>query len=240
MKWSKLSHTGLVRKNNEDNCCVCDDIKFLAVADGMGGHKAGEIASKLALDELVSYLRANAGLLEENPAEVLKKAFNSANQAVLELARTDGDKFRGMGTTVTAVLPRENKIFVAHVGDSRAYLVRGSEIKLLTSDHSLVNELVKSGGISAEEAENHPQKNVLTRAIGTSPVVEVDINIQEVKKGDIIILCTDGLSNLVSLEEIKLMAGQDESLGERAKHLTEKALDRGGGDNITVIIYQVE
>ncbi|HWI54510.1 MAG TPA: protein phosphatase 2C domain-containing protein, partial [Desulfobacteria bacterium] len=150
MKWGKMSHIGLVRKNNEDNCCVCDDINLFAVADGMGGHKAGEIASRLALDELTSYLRINSPMLDGDPAEALRQAVYNANAAVLEFARTDGEKFRGMGTTITAAVYRENKIYVAHVGDSRAYLVRGEKIRLLTSDHSLVNELVKSGGITPE------------------------------------------------------------------------------------------
>lgn len=240
MKWSKLSHVGLVRKNNEDNCCVCDDIKLLAVADGMGGHKAGEIASKLALDELAAYLRNNLKLLEQDPALALKDAFQNANEAVLELARTDGDKFRGMGTTITAVIVRDDRIYVAHVGDSRAYLVRSEEIWLLTNDHSLVNELVKSGGITPEEAESHPQKNILTRAIGTSPKVEVDINIESIQNGDIIILCTDGLSNLVTLTEMGRLAGEEVPLKERVDHLIQRALDRGGADNITVVLFEAE
>ncbi len=240
MKWSKMSHIGLVRKNNEDNCCVCDDIKLFAVADGMGGHKAGEIASRLALDELTSYLRTNSTMLDKDPVEALRQAVCNANAAVLEFASTDEEKFRGMGTTITAAVHQENKIYVAHVGDSRAYLIRGEEIRLLTSDHSLVNELVKSGGITPEEAENHPQKNVLTRAIGTSRTVDVDINIEQVLSGDIIILCTDGLSNLVNPEELKQLAGTEIPLQERAKLLTERALDRGGGDNITVVLFQIE
>ncbi|MCL4439468.1 MAG: Stp1/IreP family PP2C-type Ser/Thr phosphatase [Firmicutes bacterium] len=240
MKWSKLSHVGLVRKNNEDNCCVCEDIRLLAVADGMGGHKAGEIASKMALDELSSYLRENPETLHADPAQALKMAFGYANSVVFNYAREKGDKFRGMGTTITAVLPRGDKIFIAHVGDSRVYLVKGHEIKLLTNDHSLVNEMLKSGGLTEAEAENHPQRNILTRAIGTSSDVEVDVEIEPVAEGDIVVLCTDGLFNRVNLEEIKQMAGQEETLGERAKHLVERALDRGGSDNITVVLYQVE
>jgi serine/threonine protein phosphatase PrpC len=232
MKWSKLSHVGLVRKNNEDNCCVCDDLKLFAVADGMGGHKAGEIASKMALEALASHLRENPDVLNDSPVEALKQAFSCANKTVYNYAQADKDKFRGMGTTITAVLQRENRIFVAHVGDSRAYLVQDNDIKLLTSDHSLVNELFKSGGLTEKEAKNHPQRNVLTRAIGTSFQVEVDVTEKP--------LCTDGLSNLVKVEEIKQMAEFKESLAERAKHLVECALDRGGRDNVTVVLYQVE
>lgn len=240
MKWSKLSHIGLVRKNNEDNSCACDDIQLLAVADGMGGHKAGEIASRLALEVLISYLRENSGTLAENPADALKMAFNHANTTVFSYAQADEDKFRGMGTTITAALPRGNNIYVAHVGDSRAYLVKGDEIKLLTTDHSLVNELVRNGGLTEEEAENHPQRNVLTRAIGTSTTVEADVDIIPIDKGDIVILCTDGLSKFVNLDEMKQMAGEQESLGDKAKHLIEQALAKGGDDNITVVLYQVE
>lgn len=240
MKWSKLSHVGLVRKNNEDNSCICDDIRLLAVADGMGGHKAGEIASRLALEALVEYLRDHRDHLVADPEQALVQGFKVANRAVYDLARKDGEKFYGMGTTITAMIPQDDKIIVAHVGDSRAYKVSNNNIKLLTTDHSLVNELVKSGGITPEEAERHPQKNVLTRAIGTSPDVEVDVNIEPVSKGDIVVLCTDGLSNMVNLDEIKKMSETQESLQERVKHLTEMALDRGGEDNITVILYQVD
>jgi len=119
-------------------------------------------------------------------------------------------------------------------------MVRGHEIKVLTDDHSLVNELLKSGGLTEEEAQNHPQRNILTRAIGTSQDVDVDIRIEPVTHGDIIVLCTDGLFNRVNLGEINQLAGQEESLEDRAKHLVERALDRGGADNITVVLYQVE
>ncbi|MDT3698222.1 MAG: Stp1/IreP family PP2C-type Ser/Thr phosphatase [Thermincola sp.] len=240
MKWSKLSHIGLVRKNNEDNSCVFEDIPLLAVADGMGGHKAGEVASKLALDSLALYLRENHENLRAKPGQSLLQAFKYANSRVYEYAIEHGDDFRGMGTTVTAIIPQGADIHIAHVGDSRAYLVRGHEIKVLTDDHSLVNELLKSGGLTEEEAQNHPQRNILTRAIGTSQDVEVDIRTEPVIHGDIIVLCTDGLFNRVNVEEIKQMAGHEESLGERAKHLVERALERGGADNITVVLYQVE
>ncbi len=240
MKWSRLSHIGLVRKSNEDNSCICDDIQLLAVADGMGGHKAGETASKLALEAMASYLRNNRQFLKDNPPEALRKAFDHANTTVYGYSRDEGEEFHGMGTTLTAVLPRGDKIFVAHVGDSRAYLVRGNMIKLLTSDHSLVNELVKNGGLTRQEAEKHPHRNILTRAVGTSPTVGVDVDVEPVKKGDIVILCTDGLSNLVDLDEMKKVATDGESLGEKAQQMIERALARGGDDNITVILYQVE
>lgn len=240
MKWSKLSHIGLVRKNNEDNSCVFEDIPLLAVADGMGGHKAGEVASKLALDSLAHCLRENSDTLQTDPDVAMERAFKYANAKVFDYASEHGEEFRGMGTTVTAIIPRGDDIYIAHVGDSRAYLVRGHEIKLLTDDHSLVNELLKSGGLTEEEAQNHPQRNILTRAIGTSQDVKVDIRKEPVTQGDIIVLCTDGLFNRVNLDEIMQMAGKAESLGERAKHLVERALERGGSDNITVVLYQVE
>jgi serine/threonine protein phosphatase PrpC len=206
----------------------------------MGGHKAGEIASRLALEELTKYIRSNISDLENDPAGTLKKAIEYANSIVFGYAQKDSDKFRGMGTTVTAALPREDRVYIAHVGDSRAYLVGKNGIKILTIDHSLVNELVKSGGITEQEAENHPQKNVLTRAIGTSSCVDVDVSEEPVTRGDILILCTDGLSNLVDLDEIRRVAGEDESLRDRARHFIDRALERGGDDNITVVLYQVE
>lgn len=240
MKWSRLSHTGLVRKNNEDSSCVYDDIPLLAVADGMGGHQAGEIASHLALDALADYLKESKEALAANPQNVLNAGIKAANKAVYEFSRKDGGKLKGMGTTITALVPEGDKAYIAHVGDSRAYKVSHNRIKLLTVDHSLVNELVKSGGISQEEAEHHPQKNILTRAIGTSPDVEVDIDIEPIEPGDLFLLCTDGLSNQVNLDEIRDMAESPCPLGEKVKNLIEKALDRGGDDNITVVIYQVE
>jgi serine/threonine protein phosphatase PrpC len=206
----------------------------------MGGHKAGEIASKMALEALTSHLRKNPEVLNDSPVEALKQAFSCANKTVYNYAQTDIDMFRGMGTTITAAVHQANKIYIAYVGDSRAYLVRGNDIKLLTSDHSLVNELLKSGGLTEKEAKNHPQRNVLTRAIGTSVQVEVDVTERPVHNGDILILCTDGLSNLVKIEEIKQMAEVNESLAERAKNLVECALDRGGRDNVTVVLYHIE
>jgi protein phosphatase len=206
----------------------------------MGGHKAGEIASKMALDNLTGFLRENPGRLLEDPTRVLSQAFQQANKAIFAYGREHGEQFRGMGTTLTAALLRGNKLYIAHVGDSRAYLVCGTEIRLLTVDHSLVSELVKNGGITAQEAETHPQRNVLTRAIGTYPSVEVDVCVESINRGDLLILCTDGLSNLVNLEEIKQVAGENEPLVERARHFVDRALERGGADNITVVLYQME
>ncbi len=240
MKWSKLSHVGLVRDKNEDNSCICDDIPLLAVADGMGGHRAGEIASKLALEALASYLRQNPGVLRDNPAEALKEAFAYANSMVYHYAREEGDKFRGMGTTVTALLPRGDMVLIAHIGDSRAYLIRAGQIRQLTTDHSLVGELVRNGGLTEEEAENHPQRNILTRAIGTSAAVEAEVDMEPVEPGDLVVLCTDGLSNFVGPDEIRQAAGGPEPLAEKAQHLIARALARGGDDNITVILFEVE
>lgn len=239
MKWSKSSHIGLVRDTNEDYSLVCEDLQLLAVADGMGGHQAGEVASRLALDTIEAYVRQKSGKIHANPAGVLKKALEAANEKIFQQARQDSD-FHGMGTTITAVLLAVDRMYLAHVGDSRAYLVHGGEIRLITDDHSLVNELLKNGGITPDEASRHPHRNVLTRAIGSMAGVDIDTYEEKTTPGDILMLCTDGLSNLLSLEEMRETVVSAPSLEEGTTRLTEQALDRGGPDNITVILCMIE
>lgn len=239
MKWSKSSHIGLVRKTNEDNCLVFEDLKLLAVADGMGGHQAGEVASRLALDTIAQFVRANSSEMVENPAGTLQKALEAANNKIYSRSREQSE-YNGMGTTITAACIKDDKVYLAHVGDSRAYLIHNGEIRLVTDDHSLVNELVKNGGLSPDEASRHPQRNVLTRAIGSMPLVEVDIYEEQVNSGDILLLCTDGLSGLLSLDEISETVRGASSMEDGTGRLVEQALGRGGPDNITVILCMIE
>ncbi len=210
------------------------------IADGMGGHNSGEIASRLA----VEYIRDNIGRMDdftdndENIGEGLDKLVKQANTAVHEKS-LESDDVSGMGTTLTMAVISQRKITAAHVGDSRLYLIRGGTITQMTEDHSYIGELVRKGTLTKEEAENHPRKNVITRAIGSSPDIVVDIINQEIESDDIYILCTDGLTNMVSDEDISSIAVSSEPETACAK-LIEAANKQGGEDNVTVIVIKCE
>lgn len=237
MKVSTKTNIGLVRKHNEDSYCYNKEIDLLAVADGMGGHKAGEVASSMAVNILTDQLLKQKEQLQTNPETVLIQAVKEANSQIYLTANANKDQ-NGMGTTITAAILDKNTFFLAHVGDSRAYLVHKNEIKQLTQDHSLVNEMVKNGNLTEEEANQHPQKNILTRALGTSEEVLVDFYQAQVIKGDTLLLCTDGLSNLISREEMIVLVANAGNLDQIADALVDKAIERGGHDNITVVIGQ--
>lgn len=210
---------------------------LLIVADGMGGHSAGEVASGMAV-ETISRIYFE---IEGNPGDSLKAAFTEANSRIYEASKSN-EKLAGMGTTCTALVVQNNSALAAHVGDSRLYLIRGGEIYLMTEDHSAVMEMVKLGIISMEEARHHEDKNVIVRALGTAPQVEVSMweNPLEVREHDQFVLCSDGLTDLVEDKEIKsvvLSANDSHSACESLIRLTKK---RGGYDNITVGILRVE
>ncbi|MGI6686120.1 MAG: Stp1/IreP family PP2C-type Ser/Thr phosphatase [Bacillota bacterium] len=240
-----ITNIGLVRKNNED--AAWSDLKnqFFVVADGMGGYVAGEVASVLAIDSLKKVLAEELNEAGDSPSEILRQAFYQANDRIYQEAR-EHSEYAGMGTTLTALWIVGNKAYIAHVGDSRVYLIREGKIKTLTLDHSLVGELVREGGLTEEQARNHPQKNVLTRALGCSALVEVDITEVDTFPGDYFLLCTDGLSNLVSAAEMldivtpekkkdrKRYVKQDMKVA--LQNLLDLALARGGYDNITAIL----
>lgn len=234
MRWTQVTDVGLTRPINEDSLCICPEIEFLAVADGMGGHKAGEVASRLALQVIEQELKINLPE-KNNPQAVLLGAVKSANETLFQAARRKTE-WRGMGTTVTACLKSNGGLIIAHVGDSRAYLIRRGTIVQLTEDHTLVHEMVKNGGISREQAHLHPQRNVLIRALGTEPAIEVDLRWVRLIPGDMLLLCTDGLTSYLRQEEILdvLKAAPDLEKGSRT--LLKKALDSGGADNITIIL----
>ncbi len=237
MKAVKASHIGLKRKNNEDNCGIFEDLNLLIVADGMGGHSAGEVASKMAMDQVEQYLRAHVEQLQYQPKQSIEQAILTANGQIYETAQEE-ISLQGMGTTITLAYFQPASMLIGHIGDSRAYLIRQGEISLVTSDHSLVNELLKNGGITSEEADTHPQRNVLTRALGTSLKLEVDFYEVQVLPGDIVLLCTDGLSNLVSPAEINECIAPDLDLV--AERLIKRALERGGNDNISLVLALIE
>ncbi|HZK18849.1 MAG TPA: Stp1/IreP family PP2C-type Ser/Thr phosphatase [Clostridia bacterium] len=237
MKWSQASVKGLVREENEDSFCIWPDIGLFAVADGMGGHQAGEVASNLAL----KYLRESISedpTVTSNPEASLLSSVRYANREVFHIA-SQSKELQGMGTTVTASLILGGRLVYAHVGDSRIYLIRAGDIHQLTKDHSLVQEMVRKGELTREQAIRHPQKNVLTRALGTASDVVVDTANFGLQKGDRILLCTDGLTRHVGDREILKEVFKKADLKEIIDSLLEIAFAKGGTDNITVIIIEI-
>ena len=231
-----VTDAGKVRQNNEDAMLIGDgeDETLFVVADGIGGFEAGEVASSLAV-EVLRDLR---------PDRPFKSAITEANRRILAAGRTD-EKLSGMGTTVVAIrfggTQREPLAEVAHVGDSRAYLVRGGEMNPITEDHSLVAELVRSGDLTRDQAAEHPQKNLITRALGADDDVAVDTTVLPIKAGDRVLLCSDGLSDMVPETRIsELLLGSPEDPEGTAHGLLAAALDAGGNDNITVIVIDVK
>ena len=227
---------GRVRKGNEDAMLVLDSV--FAVADGMGGHLAGEVASAKALEPL-SELEGQIFSDAPKAQEALRTAVVAANETVSELAETE-PSYRGMGTTLTAALVEGRRLHVAHVGDSRAYLLRGGRFSQLTDDHTLVQHLVNEGQITREEAASHPQRSMITRAIGISPVVEVDSMTMDLEPGDQLLLCSDGLTGVVKDEAIaeQLLAGNDPQ--NTVARLVELANAAGGPDNVTAVLLRYE
>jgi serine/threonine protein phosphatase PrpC len=231
-----VTHAGKVRQNNEDALLVGEgeDETLFVVADGIGGFEAGEVASSLAV----------AVLKELQPDESFKAAIGEANRRIVAAGRGD-EKLSGMGTTVVAIRfggkQGEPVAEVAHVGDSRAYLMRGGDMKPITEDHSLVAELVRSGDLTRDQAAEHPQKNLITRALGADEEVDVDTAILSVEAGDRILLCSDGLSDMVSEAGISEILAESPDDPERAaRGLLSAALDAGGNDNITVVVVDVK
>jgi len=230
-----MSDIGLVRGTNEDSY-ICEPPHLFVVADGMGGHVAGEIASKLAATTVSRYIEENARA--NNYEELLKQAINEANTSVYQLSQSKED-FNGMGTTVTAVYVDGDAIYWGHVGDSRIYLLRNKEMRQLTNDHSLVWELVQSGNITREEAHIHPKRNMLTRAVGTSCLIKIDTGVLVWESGDILLMCTDGLTNMVSEQDIcNLIKNEQDNLESIVNQLVLQAKAAGGFDNITTILLK--
>jgi len=244
LKTALRSHIGRVRQLNEDRAWVGSTpggLTAAAVADGMGGHNAGDVASTLAIDSLSKSLAAWEGILSAYEAEEqLKAIVLAANAAVFEAASRQ-PQYHNMGTTVVVALLDEREGLIGHIGDSRAYRVRGGAIEQLTDDHTLVNELARSGQLSREEAANHPRRNVLTRALGTDADVSVDLQRIDMLPGDRLLICSDGLSALVDKELIlDTMNTEGVTLDQRADRLIALALTAGGDDNVTVVLIEYE
>jgi PPM family protein phosphatase len=224
---------GRKRRRNEDSFVI--EPPLFAVADGMGGAQAGEVASRLAAAAFREFHDADDLDAEERVAAIIQEA----NRRIFERARADAQA-SGMGTTITAALPSGSVVAIGHVGDSRAYRLRQGRLEQLTEDHSLVADLVRSGRLSPEDADTHPQRSVITRALGTDAEVDVDTFSVEAEAGDLFLLCSDGLTTMVDDEEImRAVAGAD-SLQQATKALVKAANRAGGEDNITVIVFRLE
>jgi protein phosphatase len=225
---------GRVRERNEDGFLSQEPL--FAVADGMGGHRGGAVASEVAL-EMLSHMEGDS-MSGDGAAEGLAEMVSQANDAVLERA-SEEPRLTGMGTTLTALVTQPGKIHLAHVGDSRAYLLRDGSLRQLTEDHSLVQRMVNEGKLSPEEAEVHPHRSVLTRALGVEPGLEVDSETLEVRAGDRLLLCSDGLTTMVPEEEIQRIVAENEDPQRAAEALVAAANEAGGLDNITALILFV-
>ena len=239
IKSFSVTDIGRKRKLNQDFVYSSDEPvgnlpNVYIVADGMGGHQAGDYASKCTVETMVREIR---GCFEKSPIRILSKAIRIANDQVRKKARED-ESLLGMGTTVVAATCLGKYLQVANVGDSRLYIIN-DEVRQITRDHSLVEEMVRMGGIDREAARNHPDKNIITRAIGARDTIEIDFFHEELKSGDIVLMCSDGLTNMLEDEEIgRILKGQG-TIEERAEELIDAANQNGGRDNIAVIVIDM-
>lgn len=237
MEFSACTHTGKKRSINEDSIYLPKDQEspqIIIVADGMGGHNAGEVASSLAVKTLVDYF---AGCNTEDITDTqIRDSIIQSNYNVLRESYANVE-YIGMGTTLTLAVLKAETLMIGHVGDSRAYLLNGEDLRLITRDHSYVQELIDNGFITEDEALVHPRKNIITRAIGISTELEIDIFHIDWKKGDILLLCSDGLTQHVSFDELnKILSDKTCDLFKKADMLFSLAMDKGGTDNISVLI----
>ena len=230
---------GKAREKNQDYYYISeenDEPKIYILADGMGGYKGGEVASKLATDSVKKYIQSNFDSIIKDKESILKliaSAVEYANMVVYEKSK-ETQELEGMGTTLEVCLIYNNKAYIGHVGDSRVYRIRNEVIRKLTKDHSYVQQLIEDKKITREEAKTHPKKNMITRALGCTPYVEPDLRARNFEKGDIFILCSDGLTNMVEEKQIYEIIKED--IQNAAEILVDEANQAGGYDNITVII----
>lgn len=220
---------GKVRANNQDAPIVSEKLRLYGVADGMGGHKGGEVASTSARDDLLRELEGKTPSVA-----TLSGAIEEVNRQIYHQQEHD-DALTGMGTTLSVLWMSDNFVYIGHVGDSRVYLLRDGEFKQMTLDHSLVEQLVREAVLTEEEAQNHPMRNIITRAIGTDESVEVDVVVEERRKGDLWLACSDGLHGLVDDRQMR-DALRQYAPEKAADVLLKAALDAGGRDNVTLVI----
>ena len=228
---ASVTHIGLVRANNQDT--VLEKDRVFGVCDGMGGHRGGEVASAVAAE---SFLAALEG--REPSAEAMREAVDAANTAVWEKAQGD-EELSGMGTTLTALWLSGGRAFIAHVGDSRCYRMRDGSLRRITEDHSMVMEMLRAGVITAEQAETHPMRNIITRAVGTEETVETDLIEEDSRPGDIWLVCSDGLYSMVPDEAISsTLAALGRQPDQAVQALLDAALAAGGRDNISISLIR--
>ncbi len=241
---------GRKRNHNEDFYSIFDDQNLYVVCDGMGGHASGEVAAKLAVETVGEFFRATSADPEATWPYKMDKhrdyeenrlitSVKLANLRIYEAAQRD-PKFRGMGTTLVTTFFIEGGVYIAHVGDSRVYRIRGGALEQLTEDHSLLNDYIKMKKLSAEEIANFPHKNVIVRALGMKETVKVDTRFETLQRGDTYVLCCDGLSGPVTDQEILEVASKTNDLETSVKQLIQRANDNGGPDNITVVMTRWE
>jgi len=235
------SDKGIIRDINEDSYSIINDaegkpVSFI-IADGMGGHNSGEIASKMAVDYVSQCIKRDYEKIDtkEKIIDYIIKIMQESNRLVYKNSMENEENF-GMGTTLIIAVVFKNLLIIGHVGDSRVYLLRDNKMNRITTDHSFVEELIKNGTVSREEASNHPKKNIITRAIGCAEEIQIDIYECEIMDNDIFIICTDGLTNMLSDDEIKNIIQSNSDLEEACNQLVKTANDNGGEDNITVIL----
>ena len=238
LKTFSITDIGMARKINQDYVFTSERAignlpNLFLVADGMGGHKAGDYASRCAVETVCEVVEKS---VEKDPTMILKKAIEAANESVYKKSQEE-ECFQGMGTTLVAASCLGNSLQVANVGDSRLYVI-GEEIKQITQDHSLVEEMVRMGAMDRDTAQNHAKKNIITRAIGAGEKVEIDFFTVDLKQGDSILLCSDGLTNMLEDEEIRMIMLAQRDVVEKVQALVEEANRRGGMDNITVVLIE--
>ncbi len=227
---------GLKRSNNQDAILVKEDIGLCIVADGMGGHKAGEIASSMTVDAIEHYVRDRIGMSDIE--ELIQLAIKDANRIVY-LEALKNPEYKGMGTTCSLIISEDESVHIGHVGDSRIYYVTDDKIIQITEDHTLVEKLIKSGEITRAAAETHPKRNVIMRAVGTNSELEVDFFSYPIKKPSRILICSDGLTGKVKDHEIfEIINEGNEDIQKTVDSLVQIANDRGGADNISVILMK--
>lgn len=237
VKTFSITNIGIRRKLNQDFVYTSEQPvgnlpNLFIVADGMGGHNAGDYASKVTVETMVEKIGASS---ETESTRILEEAIRTANELIRRRASESAD-LEGMGTTVVAATLDGDRLCVANVGDSRLYVANHKEIRQITKDHSWVEEMVRRGGLGREEARNHPDKNIITRAVGADDEIKVDFFSVQLKEGDLILMCTDGLTNMLEDEEIRMILDGARDMVEKAEELVAAANERGGRDNISVIL----
>ena len=244
MEYSILSDIGMKRTANQDFAGTYVNragYRLFLLADGMGGHKAGNVASKLTVEDL-GKLWSESFFDDGTPVATmerwLRNQIRNESENIADLGKLD--EYQGMGTTLEALVMQEGQVISAHVGDSRTYLIRDGQLQKITTDHSLVQELVDAGQITEEEAEIHPNKNIITRSLGQSAEVQADLQAVDVQPGDYLLMNSDGLTNMISAEEILEVVYSEASIEEKTEILVGLANEAGGHDNITVILVKID